>query len=174
MKISKISLISIITLSMFAGVFAQKFAYVNSQKISMEYQESVDAQNKFKELQNQTQVNYAKMVKEYQTLANEIESQSLLLSPEKKQEKMKLAQQKAMEVERFKYEKLGPQGELYKKQAELLQPVIDKINAAIQKVGEEEGYDMIFDGSAGILYANPGLDITQKVLDELNSGKSKK
>ncbi len=164
----------LISLMMFGGLFAQKLAYVNSQKIFAEYQEYIDVQNKLNEIQSQYQAQYDKMVKEYQDLANEIESQSLLLSPEKKQEKMRTAQEKALAVERFKYEKLGPQGEYYKKQAELGKPVMDKINAAIKKIGDAEGYDIIFDGAVGLLYAKPDLDITDKVLDELNAGLTKK
>ena len=152
-------------------VFAQKLAYVHSQKVLSEYDEYKGVQNKLNEIQNKYQAEYDQLVQEYQTLLDEVESQSLLLSPEKKQEKERLMQQKAMEIEKYKYEKLGPQGEIYKKQAELGQPVLDKINAVIKKIGEDEGYDFIFDGAVGILWAKPAHDITQQVLDELNKEK---
>jgi Skp family chaperone for outer membrane proteins len=157
-----------------APVFAQKLAYVHSQKVLAEFEEYKGVQNKLSEIQNQYQSEYDQLVKEYQDLVDEIESQSLLLSPEKKQEKERLAQQKALQIEKYKYEKLGPQGEIYKKQAELGQPVLDKINAVIKKIGEDEDYDFIFDGAVGILYAKPAHDITQQVLDELNKGTAKK
>jgi Skp family chaperone for outer membrane proteins len=46
--------------------------------------------------------------------------------------------------------------------------VLDKINAAIQKVSQESGYDFVFDASsANIVFALPEYDITDRVIDEL-------
>ena len=154
-------------------VFAQKLAYVHSQKVLSEYKEYKDVQNKLTEIQNQYQAEYDRLVNEYQELVQQIENQSLLLSPEKKAEKERIMQQKAMEIEKYRYEKLGPQGEIYQKQAELGQPVLDKINAAIKKIGDEEGYDFIFDGAVGLLHAKPEHDITDKVLEELAKTSTK-
>lgn len=152
--------------------FAQKFAYVHSQKVLSEYSEYRDVQNKLQEIQNKYQAEYDQLVQEYQQQVQEIESQSLLLSPEKKAEKERLAQEKALQIEKYKYEKLGPQGEIYKKQAELGQPVLDKINNVIKKIGEEEGYDFVFDGATGLLWAKEEHNITQQVLDELNKNSA--
>jgi len=87
---------------------------------------------------------------------------------------MKSAQDKALAIEKFKYEKLGPEGEYYKKNLEFTKPIIDKINGLIQKIGEDDGYDFIFDASSGALvHANTDkYDITQRVLEELNKGIS--
>ena len=53
-----------------------------------------------------------------------------------------------------------------------MQPVIDKVNRAITKVGEEEKFDYIFDTvSANIVYASPSQpDLTELVLEELEKG----
>lgn len=149
--------------------FAQKYAYVQSQKILAEYQEYVDVQNKLNEIRNNYDTEYQAMLKEYNDMLQEIDSQSLLLSPEKKQEKMRTAQEKAMAIEKYKYDKLGPEGEFYKKSMEFTKPIIDKINALIAKIGEEEEYDFIFDASTGALvHAAPKYDITDRIIDELN------
>lgn len=150
---------------------AQKFAYVESQRILNEYQEYQDAQKKIQDLRDKYDAEYQKMVKEYNDLLQEIDSQSLLLSPEKKQQKMQEAQDKELAIEKYKYEKLGPQGEFYKKSMEITKPIIDKINKLIAKIGEEDGYDFIFDASSGALvHAKPKYDITDRVIDELNKG----
>jgi outer membrane protein len=152
--------------------FAQKFAFVHSQKILAEYQEYKDVQTKLNDIRNAYDSEYQLMVKEYQDLYSEIESQSLLLSEEKKQEKMKQLQQKQMEIEKFKYDKLGPEGELYQKSMEFSKPILDKINKLIAKIGEEEGYDFVFDaGTGALVYALPKYDITDRVLEELNKGQ---
>ena len=167
-----VSFLSILLVGLFIlPARAQKFAYVESQRILNEYQEYVDAQKQLEDLRNKYDAEYQKMVKEYNGLLQEIDSQSLLLSPEKKQQKMQEAQDKALAIEKYKYEKLGPQGEFYKKSMELTKPIIDKINKLISKIGEQDGYDFIFDASSGsLVYARPKYDITDRVLDELNKG----
>jgi len=155
------------------GFAQEKFAYVNSQKILADFQEAIEVQNKLEEIRNQYEAEYQKMVQEYQAMAEEIESQSLLLSEEKKQEKLRQAQQKAMDIDKYKYDKLGPEGELYRKNIELTKPVYDKINKVIQKIGDDEEIDFIFDASQGaILWALPKYEITDRIIEELNKGVS--
>ena len=162
----------VLSLSVF-GLSQEKFAYVNSQKILADFQEAVEVQNKLEEIRNQYEAEYQKMVQEYQAMAEEIESQSLLLSEEKKQEKLRQAQQKAMDIDKYKYDKLGQEGELYRKNIELTKPVYDKINKVIQKIGDEEEIDFIFDASQGaILWALPKYEITDRIIEELNKGVS--
>ncbi|HID38927.1 MAG TPA: OmpH family outer membrane protein [Calditrichaeota bacterium] len=169
MKALKLILLFTLLVVLTVPAMAQKFAYVQSQRILAEYQEYVDVQNKLNEIRNSYDQEYQKMVKEYNDMIEEIDSQSLLLSPEKKQEKMKQAQEKALNIERYKYEKLGPEGELYKKSMEFTKPIIEKINKLIEEVGNQEGYDMIFDASSGALvHALPKYDITDLIIERLN------
>jgi outer membrane protein len=168
-KLIKSTLFILFSVVLALPAFGQKYAYVQSQKILAEYQEYVDVQNKLNEIRNGYDAEYQKMLKDYNDMLQEIDSQSLLLSPEKKQEKMRLAQDKAMEIEKYKYDKLGPEGEFYQKSMEFTKPIIDKINALIAKIGNDEEYDFIFDASSGALvHASPEYDITDRILEELN------
>lgn len=151
--------------------FAQKIAYVESQRVLQNFQEWTDSQNKLQEIRDGYQSEYDQMVKELDQMMADIQSQSLLLSEEKKQQKLKDVQDRQLSIERFKYEKLGPEGEYYKKNLELTKPIIDKINKVIQEIGEREEYDFILDASSGaLLHALPKYDITDQVLEELNKG----
>ncbi len=95
-----------------------------------------------------------------------------MLSPEKKAQKEKEAQDLAMQIEQYRYEKLGPQGELYKKNLEMTQPLYDKIDQIIQKIGETEEYDYILDVVQGVvLFAKPQYDITNRIMEELQKLK---
>ena len=155
--------------------FAQlKIGYVDSQRILSQYQEAVDAQNQLEQIRNKYQSEYEAKVKEYQQLAQEIESQSLLLSEEKKKEKLQQLQEKATDIDKYKFDKLNPDGgEFYKKNQELFKPIIDKINNIIHKIGTDEEYDLILDASSGaLLHALPKYDLTSRILDELNKGVS--
>jgi outer membrane protein len=159
------------TFFMLTTSFAQKIAYVESQRVLQNFQEWVDSQNKLQEIRDGYQAEYDNKVKDLEQMMADIQSQSLLLSEEKKQQKMKEVQDKQLDIERFRYEKLGPEGEYYKKNLELTKPIIDKINKVIQDIGEREEYDFILDASSGaLLHALPKYDITDQVLEELNKG----
>ena len=154
-------------------VFGQlEIGYVDSQKIMAQFQEAKDAQQKLDQIRGEYQAEYENKVREYQALAQEIDSQSLLLSEEKKKEKLRLLQDKATEIDQYKFEKLNPEGgEFYRKNQEIFKPVIEKINLVIQKIGRVEEYDYIFDATSGVLvHALPKYDLTDQVLEELNRG----
>ncbi len=154
------------------GMAQTKTRYVNSQRILSEYPEAQQIQKKLDEIRAGYEKEYNDMIKRYEGLVKEIENQSLLLSPEKKAEKEKNAQQLGLQIEQYKYDKLGPQGELYKKNMELTQPLYDKIDQIIQKVGEAEDYDYILDVVQGVvLFSKPQYDITNRVIEELNKVK---
>lgn len=150
--------------------FAQlKIRYIDSQKILEGYPQFQEAQKKIEDLRKSYETEFTQMQQQAQKLYDEIQNQSLLLSPEKKAEKENELQNLASQLERYQYDKLGPQGELYKKNQELTQPIIDKITQIIRKIGDEEGYDFILDAVGGtVLHAKPEYDITERVLEELS------
>ncbi|MCK5453914.1 MAG: OmpH family outer membrane protein [Calditrichia bacterium] len=146
-----------------------KIRYINSQRILSEFPEALEIQKQLDEIRAGYEGEYNDMLQRYENLVKEIENQSLLLSPEKKAEKEKEGQELGMAIEQFRYQKLGPQGELYKKNLELTQPLYDKIDQIIQRVGDEEEYDFILDVVQGVvLFAKPQFDITNRVIEELS------
>jgi len=167
-------LIGILMIFIVTPVFAQKLGYVNSQRIFSEYQEYIDAQTKLNEIKSSYQKEYDKLNQEYQQLLKTYKDQSIMLSPDRKTEMEKQIETKAIALKQYEYNKLGPQGEFYKKQSEIGAPIMKKINDAINKLAVADGLDFVFDGASGLLYAKPDYDMTQKVLDELNAGLAKK
>jgi outer membrane protein len=155
-----------------SGYAQLKIRYINSQRILAEYPEAQEIQKKLDEIRSGYENEYNDMLKRYEDLVKEIENQSLLLSPEKKSEKEKEAQDLAVQIEQFRYQKLGPQGELYKKNLELTQPLYDKIDQIIQRIGKDEDYDYILDVVQGVvLYSKPQYDITNRIIEELSKLK---
>jgi outer membrane protein len=152
--------------------FAQsKIRYLDSQKILGQLPEAQEIQKKLDGIRSGYETEYSQMVKDFEDLAKEIESQSLLLSPEKKAEKERELENLRLKIENYQKDKLGPQGEFYRKNLELTKPLYDKIDSIIQKISDEEGYDMVFDVVQGVIvFAKPDWDITDRVLEELNKG----
>jgi outer membrane protein len=49
-----------------------------------------------------------------------------------------------------------------------MQPILDKVNEAIQSVAKEQGFHYIFDANSGvILYADESTDVTNLVKAKL-------
>ena len=155
----------------FSPAFAQlKVGYVNSQQVMEKFKDALDVRKQLAEFNTQWESEARDMQKQIQKLQEELESQSLLLSDQRKQEKVQQIQTLGQQYQLFLQTKWGQQGEGVKKEVELLQPVYEKINAAIKKIGQAEGYQYIFDVVAGnILYASDDQpDLTEKLLVELN------
>lgn len=149
-----------------------KIAYINSEKIKAEYREAQDADKKLQDYNAQWEKEAIEKQKELETLQNQLEAQSLLLSEEKKREKYDELQRLTQDFERFKEQKWGQQGEIFRRQEEIWKPIYDKIFAAINKIAEDESYDMVFDSALNVfLYIDPKRpDLTAQIIEELNKG----
>lgn len=153
-----------------------KLGYIDSQKILEKYKEAQDAQKQLQDLNKRWEDEAKSMQQELQTKLEELESQALLLSDERKKEKETELQNLNIRLQQFQQEKWGNQGEVFSRRAELMQPIIDKINATIKKIGTEEKFDYIFDVVNGnILHVSATQpDLTDKVLEELNKSVAAK
>ncbi|MBN1779765.1 OmpH family outer membrane protein [bacterium] len=156
------------------SVMAQlKLGYVDSQRILASNEAAQDAQKKLETETGKWTQELQKMEQEIQGKVESLEQQSLLLSEEKKQERIQELQNLQLQAQQYQYEKFGENGEVYTLRKQLLEPVIEKINTAIHKVGEDGGYDFIFDTVNGnVLYAQDKYDLTDQVIEELEKGKA--
>jgi outer membrane protein len=73
------------------------------------------------------------------------------------------------EYQQFMDETFGDEGLAAKRNKELTQPIVEKINKILEDLGKEQGYTIIFDvANANIVYADKTLDLTDVVLAKLN------
>ncbi len=145
-----------------------KIGYVNSDRILAEFDEAKEAQRKLDVEAKKLEDEYRSLLNQLDSLSRDFERQKMIMSETRRQTKENEISQLQQTIQRYQIEKMGPEGEIYQKQAELVGPVLEKIKAVIEKVGKENKYDYIFDTVAGnILYAEPVHDLTDKVLYEL-------
>jgi len=178
-NLSKLIFMLAVMLLISAPSFGQKLkiGYVHSQKVLADYKEAQDAQTKLDEINRQWETEGMEMQQRLQQLREQYDAQSLLLSEAKKKEKQQEIEGLYLQLQKFQRDKWDPQaGEILKKQAELIQPILDKINEVIKKIGEDEKFDYIFDtANGGILHAGADQpDLTDRVLEELNKGQAVK
>ena len=108
--------------------------------------------------------------REIEELQRELESQSLMLSNERRQEKDMEYQRRLNEYEQYVQSIWGPEGLVEQRNEELLRPIINKVQTLLAQIAADEGYDFILDAADNnILYADPEHDLTQDIVDLLNS-----
>ncbi|UCE18604.1 MAG: OmpH family outer membrane protein [Gemmatimonadota bacterium] len=146
-----------------------KIGFIDSERIFRSYKGTSDAQSKLDQEVTEWEKKAEEMRKEVEDLQQELEAQSLLLSEEKKREKEQTLQTKYAEYQQFVTSIWGPQGEAVKRNEELTKPIIEKIDAILKNIGEEEDYTFIFDAvGGGLVFAKPTFDLTDRVIEELN------
>lgn len=147
-----------------------KIGYVNSEEIFAKYKGTQDAQEKFDKVAAGIQQQATNMKKEIETLKDQLERQSLLLSKERKKELEDKIKAKAAEFEDFVSKNYGREGDLVKKNEEMTKPIIEKIQKIIDKIADDEHYDLVLDSRmGGIIYASKKVDLTDRVLKILNA-----
>ena len=102
----------------------------------------------------------------------ELEKKSKLLSKEAKEKKAKEFFEKKKAWEQFT---LQSKMKLSRLSNKMSTPIIEDILAIAKKIGEKEGYTVIFEVQrAGIAYAPAKLDITDKIVKELDKKAGKR
>jgi outer membrane protein len=146
-----------------------KIAHVDSKMIFDKYSETTKAQKEYDKQVAKWEEDASSRQKELMDMKDKLDKQSLLLSDEKKKELEADFLQKQSEYEQFVQKIYGKDGELFQKNQEISDPIIQKIKKTIQDVANQEGYDMVLDRAGGaVVFWKKDNDLTQKVLDILN------
>ncbi|MDH4038772.1 MAG: OmpH family outer membrane protein [Candidatus Krumholzibacteria bacterium] len=147
-----------------------KIGYIDSIKIFAENKETQEAERLYRRDVEQWEAQKQRMEQELMRMGEELNAQSAMLSEEKKAERRLEVQRKSDEYKRFMEETFGDNGLAARRNKELTQPIVDKINRVIERIAEEQGYSMVFDvANANIVFAAKTLDITELVLTALSS-----
>lgn len=145
-----------------------KIVYIDSYRIRLEYKEFQDAQAQFNKEVETWNAEVETGQKDIEKLEAELAKQSLILSEAKKKERETEIETKKATWQKLANDIFGPEGRAEKRNAELTKPLLDKINTVLEKLALQEGYAMILDSVNGnIAYAKKELDITDRVLEEL-------
>ena len=165
----KITKYTILTLALASFALADvKIGYVDSNEIMNNFDEVRQVQADLEKEQRRLESEFNELVFGLDSLKQDFDRQRLLMSDTRRNEKENEIANKEKSVQKFQLDKFGPEGEIYRIQNELLKPVLAKIDAAIQKVGSERGYDFILDAMSGaLLYALDSHNLTEDVMDEL-------
>lgn len=97
--------------------------------------------------------------------------QSMMAADQKAQVEQEL-QQKQVDMQAYVQRMTGPQGEIARRQIQLLEPIRKKINTAIEAVAKDNKIQIVLDKTnPALLYSEDTFDITYKVLDKMKTMK---
>ncbi len=163
----KIVLIIVVNLSFILGSQAQKFAYVDTDYILNKIPEFKQAQDKIDAFSDDWQKEIEGKYLEVEQMYRSYQQEQVLLTDEMKTKREEAIILKENNAKKLQQKYFGPSGDLYFKRQELITPIQDKINDAIQKLASNNKYQIIFDSSSDLimLYKNTNLDKSDKVLE---------
>ncbi len=147
------------------GVQAQKIAVVDITAVLQELPEYVTAQQQLDKIAAEWNQEIAGEYDKIKSLYNKYQAEQVLLSEEVKSQREEEIMQKEKMVRELQKRKFGAEGELFLKRRELVNPVQEKVFAAIETFALDRGYDLVLDkaGSAGVLFVGEEFDKTDLV-----------
>ncbi|HCX73297.1 MAG TPA: hypothetical protein DHM37_06225 [Candidatus Cloacimonas sp.] len=162
------AIMMIITVSV---IYAEtdNIVYIDSERIMMESVDTQEAQQLYQSEQKEWDEEIADLEEQIDKLNSEYESKKMILTESGKAE----AQEKINQLLEKRQQKIqeiyGNQGLAMQRNAELLEPILEKLRDVIETVAIENNYDMVLDVASGaVRYAKPKLDITDQVIEEMN------
>jgi outer membrane protein len=170
-KTMKTITVKVVLLAMFGllttAASAQKFGHMNYGNLLSSLKETRTADSLLVATRTQMLAKAETMAKAFEVkyIAFNKDVQSGTLSRVQQQEREGALRKEQETLQQFDQQM---QADLGKKRDELLKPIIDKVQAAIQAVGKEGGYQFIFDTSSGsMLFALPTDDVDPLVRKKL-------
>lgn len=181
----------VLALTMTAGMHAAelKIAVIDMQKAFQEYEKTKTIEIKlnqqmevFKEYSNQLNQQYQNLRKQYEAARDD--SQNIAFSGAERENKRQKAQQ-LYESLKLKEQEMTSYTESRKTQirdmyTKLRGEVVEEIRKAVHNKAVLEGYTLVLDQSGEslndvgfVVYVQPGLDITDSIIQDLNRGYRK-
>lgn len=148
------------------GMQAQKFAYIDTEKILSQIPEYQEAQKQLDALSEQWQKQAEQKFEAIDKMYKDFQAEEILLTESMKNKREEEIVIKEAEARDFQKSKFGVDGELFKKRKELIKPIQEKLYNAVKETANVGKYSVIFDkaSAATMVYSNPKYDKSEDVL----------
>jgi outer membrane protein len=154
------------------GAAAQmKIGHINSETIMQTLPEAIDAQKSIDALVAGWEADLQKMQADWKKKFDDFDKRKLILTDQVRADQERELRELDLSITDFRNKKFGQNGELFQKQGEIMKPIQNKMFHVLEEVAKDDGYDYIFDRSGEILvlYANDKYDLTQRVLQRMQT-----
>jgi len=165
----KISFILLSCIVLSSGLYAQRYAVIDSKYILEKLPEYKAAQEKLDQFSAQWQQELDQKSAALDKMYKDYDAEKVMLSDDlqkKREDQLFNADKELKDLQRKRF---GYEGDIFKKRQELIKPIQDRVYTAVQKLAVSKLYDFILDKSEGItvIFADPKLDKSDDVLKEL-------
>ena len=165
----KVILTIIIALTGMITAQAQRFALIDMEYILKHIPAYEQANRQMENLSQQYQKEIEAKGQEAKSLYEAYQQSASTLSDSQRTEKENAIVAKEKEAADLRARYFGPEGEMAKKQKELIAPIQDAIYNAVKTVATQQGYDVVFDRASdqSMIFASPRIDISNEILSKL-------
>jgi outer membrane protein len=144
-----------------------KFAFINIQRVASESGEGRASTSKVQALNQQKVAQLNELNKKLQADQQKLQSQASVMNDQARGQLERDIERQQKEIQRFTQD---AQDEVQNLQQDLQSAFQAKLLPIIQKVVQERGLQMLFSqNDAGIVWADPGLDITADVIKRFDA-----
>ena len=150
---------------------APKVGYVNLQRVLLESNDGKVAKQTISEKIKTVEAQVKERQQALKTLKADLEKQAPLLAEDARREKERGYNQQVGELESFTQ---SARKDLQQQDADFTRRILKDTVEVVQQLGKEGKYTLILERNEGaLLYADDGIDLTDKVI-ELYNAKTKK
>ncbi len=160
----------LLTLGTITTMQAQRIAIVDITKVLQEMPDYQSAQTELDNIAAEWRQQIALEYDQIKAMYNKYQAEQVLLSEDARKKKEDEIMEREKQVRDLQKEKFGADGALFRKRQDLVQPIQERVYAAIQTYAEDRGFDFIFDkgGSSGLIFSNAEYDKTDDIIRVVN------
>jgi len=151
----------------------EKTGYVNNTKVVSDFNEMITAKEKWTKQNNEVRAELEEKAKQFQI---EVQGYQNIMKSMSKSNREKKEQELMLKQQTLQREQQTRMQELQQGSQVEIDSIISKVEDFIKDYGKKNGYTYIYGETEvkNIFYAKEELDLTDKIIAELNGGSSSK
>ena len=166
MKVSTLSLVAAALLGLSQAAIAEtKIGFVNSDRVMREAAPAVRAQQRLEKEFEKRDQELQRIARDLKSMQEDLERNGPTMADGDRRNKERALNELNRDFQRKQREF---REDLNQRRNEELASVLDKANRTVKELAEQENYDIIFQET---VYANPRIDLTDKVIKALSDAK---
>lgn len=165
MKKIKMLLMSVFCVITFNSIAQSKIAHINTTELVASMPEMNEAKSELEKLAKTYETDIQTMAAELQSKVKQYDAEAGTAGDEENAKRLQEVQGMEQSIRQYQAQ---AQQELQKKEFDLLKPITERAQAAINKVADALGFDYVLDSTQGqgVIVSN-GTDLMEEVKKEL-------
>ncbi len=151
-----------------------KIGWIELSTVVTQLDDFRQAQVELEDQQRKWQTEIQDMQGKLDSMYQAYQKNQILMNDERRQQTEVEITQYQQTIQTYYMQKMGPEGELARLEAQKMQPIIQKVYSAVDKVAFQEGYDYVLDSEqAGLIYRKEENNLNALVLQQLKDESAK-